>query len=351
MPNQTCSNPLSRVNINSTEFDSVKRKTDKTVAVVVTICTGSSYDHLFTSVPQVSPEGIVAVYRMDQLFTDILMHKLYDTPLDTSNSNSVTTNEETNVVLEESLKNLKELEPSSIVFNWECCSGCSESGFTSSSTIQFIHHLLESGYMVMCSDFSVKAIIRTWDDELLGPNPFSIVGSVSGNFEIKFEPNQLKDCPSAQLQKLGELCDEGKANLHAMGGTVQFNANPSIANDTARYRFSLLTLCTAANGVPITNYKDLTIGDDIGIVGHASLSYPSGGILLLSAGHWIELSNIKTSEESVMRAAEGMYGATYAKEWKTNLASAPVAERASILNKYSAQMIQNCTPAQYSNFS
>jgi hypothetical protein len=36
--------------------------------------------------------------------------------------------------------------------------------------------------MVMCSDFSLKALIGNWNENLLGPNPFIKIGEFGESF-------------------------------------------------------------------------------------------------------------------------------------------------------------------------
>lgn len=59
--------------------------------------------------------------------------------------------------------------------------------------------------MTMFSDFSLKALINTWKPEILGPNPFVNIGETSEPFTLKFRAEDLKDCPSSQLQIVGEM--------------------------------------------------------------------------------------------------------------------------------------------------
>jgi hypothetical protein len=51
--------------------------------------------------------------------------------------------------------------------------------------------------MVMCSDFSLKALIPAWNEELLGPNPFIVIGSFSDSMKLHFNSEKLKECASA----------------------------------------------------------------------------------------------------------------------------------------------------------
>merc|ERR1719195_2251256 len=58
---------------------------------------------------------------------------------------------------------LVEIDPECVVFNYECCSCYSEKGFKQAGTVEFIKAILDKGFMVMCSDFSLKALIKEWD--------------------------------------------------------------------------------------------------------------------------------------------------------------------------------------------
>lgn len=59
--------------------------------------------------------------------------------------------------------------------------------------------------MVMFSDFSLKALINDWNSTILGTNPFLRTGTTSGQCSLKFKPSKLKECPSSQLQLVGDL--------------------------------------------------------------------------------------------------------------------------------------------------
>lgn len=75
----------------------------------------------------------------------------------------------------------------------------------------------------MFSDFSLKALVKEWKEKYeLGPNPFFKTGEYSGMFEIKFDCSQLKECPSAQLQIIGDMAEEGHCNIHSLNGTIRY---------------------------------------------------------------------------------------------------------------------------------
>ncbi len=50
------------------------------------------------------------------------------------------------------------------------------------------------------------------------------------------------------------------------------------------------------------------IGDLKGACGHSLLTYPSGGKLLTSSGHWIELVKLDVKADSIFKLAEQDYG-------------------------------------------
>merc|ERR1711879_918885 len=104
-------------------------------------------------------------------------------------------------------------------------------------------------------------------------------------------------CPSAQLQKLGELAKDGEATLGAMGGTIAYSVQWSKA-DCSAYNCQVLTVMTEFDGKAALPPSGAVcqVGAHAGLAGHVLLSYPSGGQLLASASHWIELSHLEVTE-------------------------------------------------------
>lgn len=98
--------------------------------------------------------------------------------------------------------------------------------------------------MCMFSDFSLKALVAQWKDKYeLGPNPFVKTGEYSGDFQIKFSNAVLKECPSAQLQIVGDMAEGGMCNIHAMGGTIQYCVDKTKTNHK-HYTLQALTVVT-----------------------------------------------------------------------------------------------------------
>lgn len=269
------------------------------LSVIVTIFSGSSYDDLFRQVPQVAPGGRISLYSLSLDFVTTFLNDLKSS------------NESKDDAIRTLMKEMDEVSPDAILYNFECCSGCNPSDYhfpQKESTIDLINFALERGNMVMCSDFAVKALINDWSEKL-GPNPFVKLGECNDYLELFFESKVLQESPSKQLQMVGQLCETGTTTIHALGGTVVFGLNKKNL-DNKIYQLSVYTIVTKTNGIAIdkTNPNYGRVGDQNGPVGHALLKYNTGGLLLVSAGHWIELAHLNVNIENLESAAKMNYG-------------------------------------------
>merc|ERR1719321_425305 len=90
------------------------------------------------------------------------------------------------------------------------------------------------------------------------------------------------------------------------------------------------------------------VGAHRGWAGHVLLKYPSGGKLLASAGHWVELSLLDVTEASLLQAAAG-FGEAYTSSVQASLSACRTAEdRNRSIQQFSSQMVQQCSPCSYS---
>ncbi|CAE7832591.1 unnamed protein product [Symbiodinium sp. CCMP2592] len=294
---------------------------DKTLGgIILTLCDGSSYDPIFKEMSQsdddgtVPPSHAVAMRSAEEL------------------GKAIEEGQTQKPELAELLKDLQAVPKEKVVFNWECCSGCSEAGFPhgpgfamqypqrapsfvklhqAPMNVKLAKLALDRGYMVMFADFSLKALIASWSEELLGPNPFRQLGVTQGKLRLTFSPETLKQSSSKQLVKVGELCTSGTADIHAMGSTIVYGVVDEAekrANTSGAYRLQRLTEAAA-------------LGDQgPSSAGHVMLTYPSGGRLLTSAGHWKELTHLGgVSEEGLLRVAEQRFGQAYSAQIQTSL--------------------------------
>lgn len=302
-------------------FTDCENLTDKLVGVIVTIFEGSSYDAMFREVrPTTVPGERLSTYSISCSDVEKLHGYLASTmPSQTINES----------VWRSLVEDVRQVAADSVVFNWECCSGCGNHAFpcsaqpqmqtaTPSWTMQFMGFALRSGFTVMCSDFSLKSLIHEWSEEQLGPNPFLQVGECDQQFCLEFVPSELQneEVPQ-QLQVVGELCaDKGKAVVTAMGNTILYTLNP-LRQATPLYDLKVLTVVTDYGRVcfddgRVQQEAECCIGQGDaqkrGLAGHVTLTYAEGGQLVTSMGHWIELTRLDASVEAVMRAAEHNFG-------------------------------------------
>jgi hypothetical protein len=316
------------------------------VGVIVTISDGHSYDQLFSQVPQLAGENQrVATYRASVASLPHIVGELLGNPPQGSRPSSLHRN------LRRVIADIRQVQPDSVVFNWECCSGCGSDRFHDARIVlELVKHLLDRGHMVMFSDFSLKALIAEWNENLLGPNPFLKVSEFGGTFQLRFDAEVLKVCSSAQLQKLGELASNGKADLHAMTNTIAFSINWNKADCNA-YDCNVLTVMSKISGQRVGAQAPgqmCEAGGHQGLAGHVMLTFPSGGRLLASAGHWIELSRLDVNEADLIQAAAS-YGAAFQSEVQTSIAACKTnEERQRSIQAYSTQMIHQSAPCSYS---
>ena len=92
---------------------------------------------------------------------------------------------------------------------------------------------------------------------------------------------------------MGQLCEVGTVSVGALGGTIAYDINWNKAK-TEKYKLEVLTIATDMNGF---NYNKCKIGKNEGAAGHVLLTYPSGGSILTSCGHWVELVKLDVSKE------------------------------------------------------
>jgi len=348
-------------------FSQSMKLDDKLVAVVITIFAGSSYDENFRAIePTTVPGERISTYSMQ--CCDVA--KLHDYIAGTQ---PVPACPSTWPAL---LEDIQSVPADSVTLNWECCSGCGDTGFplcsiqahrsswsglrrrvatsAPSATMNLIGLALRRGFTVMCSDFSLKALISEWSEEQLGPNPFlKLEQECDDQFQLDFLPAELQneEVPQ-QLQVVGELCAErGKAIVSALGGTIVYTVNPTRA-PTKLYDLKVLTVVstwTGAQAMPEAMKCCIGSGETEkrGAAGHITLTYASGGQIVTSMGHWIELTRIDTALDTVMRVAARHFGQDEAMLLHSEIDGlhSDSAKR-ECAQKWSKQMVQKSVPTR-----
>ena len=206
------------------------------------------------------------------------------------------------------MKSIGEVDPDCVVLNWECCGGYANHSFPEGQDrlFSFLKKAVDRGHMCMFSDFSLKALVSCWKDQYgLGPNPFVQTSEYTGNFVLRFSPGDLKECPSAQLQTVGDMAEQGMCNVQAAGGTIVYSVDKTkLSHET--YKCQVLTVVPTVKAS--SEKLECKVGEFKGNAGHVLLTYPSGGMILTSMGHWIELMKVDTSAEKVFQVAEQEFG-------------------------------------------
>lgn len=336
-------------------FGEMETEQERLVGVVVTIFAQQSFDENFRQVrPETVPGEKVSTYSLSLFAVGKLHEYLAGTQVPEG-------------IWSQLVEDIRSVAADSVTFNWECCGACSDNGFCKARTssrialavaaptspsIHFISFALQSGFSVMCSDFSLKALIAEWSEELLGPNPFiRLRTSCDSQFQLEFFPEQLKndDVPQ-QLQVVGELCTrEGKAVVSALSDTIVYTVNPHHV-DTDAFQLKVLTVVSNWTGGSMVEAMQCEIQHGElkkrGAAGHVALTYPSGGQLITSMGHWIELTRINTSVESIMQVAAKNFGQLEISKQQAALSSARTeADRQRCVQELSKQMIQKSVPS------
>lgn len=357
-------------------------------AVIITVCSGSSYDTLYTQRPQIStdPSRCIAVYSTDYKTLPTILSALQhpaEREGDTAALRALTAD-----IIAVSAEN-----PECVVFNFECCSEAGSHGFGHCHTsavktpatakkppktpapkkgllaqvsgifgaappapttcdheevcdarndiMKTVAHALQRGFMVIFGDFSLKALIADWDPSLLGPLPFEQVGETSGTVRLRFDRERLMQCPSAQLQCVGQLCSDNYAGVHALSGTIQF----AVKHDrpaTDAYQLQVLTVAEMPEGY---SGPRVEVGAYSGSCGHVMLTYRGGGVLLVSATHWIELTNVNADPAQVAQVLLQQQGQVAVDEFNAQLANCRSAEERTAFSGVSAVRLVQCSPA------
>lgn len=336
---------------------------DKLVAVMVTIYQGSSYDENFREIePTTVPGERIITYSMR--CCDVGKLHDYLTGIQAVPAPSTWA---------ELLEDIRSVPSDSVTLNWECCDGCSDSGFplcgigagtsrfrrganpaAPSATMKLMGLAVRRGFTVMCSDFSLKALISEWSEEQLGPNPFlKLQQECDRQFQLDFLPEELQheEVPQ-QLQVVGELCaQQGKAVVAALGGTIIYTVNPT-RTQTQLYDLKVLTVVSTWSGateMPEAMKCSVGVGEHekCGAAGHVTLTYASGGQIVTSMGHWIELTRIDTALETVMQVAERNFGQAEAMQLQSEMDELNTDfERSECVQKWSKQMVQKSVPTR-----
>jgi len=122
------------------------------------------------------------------------------------------------------------------------------------------------------------------------------------------------------------------------------------------YSIQILTVATKLDKIDATkmrydskSFEFSKINEHEGVVGQAILAYKSGGRLIMSSCHWISLTNINTTEETVFKTYESKYGTEYSNKTKSEYYSLSKEQQNEQLQVYANYAVQKSAPCKYSN--
>lgn len=321
------------------------------LSVIITILSEDSYDKIFTKIPQTSPEGRVAVFQINP-YALRYFNKKFEDPNFIFEEEFVNNNNTFVENFSEIFDYLTNIEPECVLFNYECCGGVGDlmSFPEKSETLKLIDFSIKKGFYFMFSDFSLKTLLFDWDENILGKNPFKEFGENNKFYEMKFDPETLKNSDSEQLKTVGNLCPKGELTIKVMGGTIVFGLDKDLI-DKEKYDLKVLTIMDNLNSLTFKNDEkyankkvtrkeiDRMIKESIekngdkdeigkllvklelkeneitreikGVIGHVVLNYKSGGKIFLSAGHWIKLSKVNVDLEDLKLVSKNIYSNAY----------------------------------------
>lgn len=200
------------------------------MSLIINITDGSSFDPLFTKYKTEDRKVIkMSAENAKEILRDM-------------------TKEESDIG-----KLIKEYKYENIVLNIECCSGyginiykensdnedsCDYKFITDEITTdmnKLIMHIIKNGGQVICADFSLKALISSWDKNIFGVEcPLSIIGVDQGLIEVRYNPDECKDCEFTQLATVARVSNKekdasySKIMMKAMHNTIRYMVNPDI---------------------------------------------------------------------------------------------------------------------------
>ena len=141
---------------------------------------------------------------------------------------------------------------------------------------------------------------------------------------------------------VGKLAERGYCNVKTLSGTIIYSVDKNKI-DKSKYKLEVLTIATS--NVPKDSNYILEIDRDQGSAGHVLLTYPTGGKILTSMGHWIELMKIDTSQKTFFEIAEREYGKDYAQKLQAPYSKMDAAAKKKYLKSQAKQFVQNQAPS------
>lgn len=303
----------------------------------ITLCvySSTSYDDAYRNIKN---DGICKIncyvmgYEQINEFYDIIINK----------------KETTNDCYINFINDLNKVASKNVMIYFECCSYLSMNEYHfPNKCIEIIEYfVLEKKYLILCADFSLKALINDWNVDIFGKNPMIKYKEINEQkLEIEFEKKKFADSGLKQLKIMSDLVDDnndkGKIILHVLDCTVSFKLD-NLKDE--KYNIDILSIVKKADNNNSNTLKRKKIStesddDDINIskrnkicecaikkekifnnfIGQAVINFVDGGKIFVSNGHFSELCNINCTDKSLFNSIEKTLGKKYYENFLDNI--------------------------------
>jgi hypothetical protein len=238
-------------------------------------------------------------------------------------------NTEDNLPYKNLLRDFDKLDGKSIMVYFECCAFLTGNEPKFSSTIMSLisYLLFEKKCFILFSDFSLKTLISSWNEETFGLNPFVRYEDLkTGEVKITFEKEKFKNSNLKQLQVISDLVSTneeiGNISIKVLEDTISFGFKEELLN-TEFYNIEILS--NVLNKTDSHELKRRRI--EKSSIGQAIINFKKDnencGKILVSNGHFCELSQINYNEDSLMSSIKSNLGQDYYNDIKNCLEYSP----------------------------
>lgn len=155
-----------------------------------------------------------------------------------------------------------------IIVNFDCCSDvhkcCSSQLYMFSNSSEACMNLivtsLSEGYHVICSDFSLKALVGMWSEYLPGTCPIVLTGAIHGNVQLIQNLAECRDAKLPQQKPLADLTVPEKSNpligisrINCMPDTFRgvFQSKAILDANSEHYKVTLQTIINTDPAAPL----------------------------------------------------------------------------------------------------
>lgn len=223
----------------------------------------------------------------------------------------------------ELIRDLNKVKSQNVMVYFECCSYLATNEYHfPKKCIELIEYLvIKQNFLVLCADFSLKALINDWDSDIFGKNPMIKYENIKEQqLEIEFEKNKFANSGLKQLKIISDLVDDnenkGLITLHVLNETISFKLNNLVDE---KYNIDILSVIKNSKtdiDEHVSKKKKLSSECDCKLttdefIGQAIINFIGGGKIFISNGHFSELCNINYTDDTLLNSIENTLGKEY----------------------------------------